>query len=237
MYPLTYVYNVQVHSSTKVTAFRLVFSCDQPRHTAGSAQRMLPDEHDATTPMDYRDWLIKQAALLKMLAAKNLKKAQAKYKMDHYRWVRFEPRLARGDFVFIECPELFASAAKLMASEGYHRRMPRRPGLYKIVCVGLEMLRIGQDGVRSTIAINRLTRVSQDKTRSEHSTRPTKSRTAVENLRWEQVDESQDESRTAICAAEKVADLVVTPSEIHHRIRWYGYHANDDIVNPPENIA
>lgn len=90
---------------------------------------MLPNAQDVKAPMNYRIRLINRAALLSTLAAKNPEKGQAKYMTDHDKRVCLEPPFAPGDFVFVERPQLFASVAERIASEGHSELKLRRTGL------------------------------------------------------------------------------------------------------------
>lgn len=121
-----YVQIVHVQSSIKVTPLSLLSGREPIGRNAGNGGRMPPDVQDAKSPMDYRNRLTNEAALLRMLANKNLENDLGKFKVDHNKRSCFEPRFAPGGFVFIKPPQLFASAAERMESKGYGKLIPGR---------------------------------------------------------------------------------------------------------------
>lgn len=67
-------------------------------------------------------------------------------------------------------PPLLASAVDRMAYEGYSKILPRRTRPYRLIRIGPEYTKIGQDGFRETVSINRLTRVAREARRSQDAT-------------------------------------------------------------------
>lgn len=60
----------------------------------------------------------------------NTKKAQASYKKNYDKQVRFKPRFAAGDYIFVERTPLMASAADCGAYKRYSRLLLCHTGSY-----------------------------------------------------------------------------------------------------------
>lgn len=64
----------------------------------------------SATAMQIR--FILRAAKLKKMADSSLRKAQRRYRQDHDKKFHFEPTFAPRDYVLVECPPVFTTAAK-----------------------------------------------------------------------------------------------------------------------------
>lgn len=59
-----------------------------------------------------------------------------RYKSNDDNRVRFDPKYAPGDYVFVDRHSLTTSAVECLAAEGYAKVMPKMDGLYCVKSVG-----------------------------------------------------------------------------------------------------
>lgn len=96
------------------------------------------------------------------MAEKNSKKRQEWYKRNYGKHVRFGPRIAAGDYWFVERPPVMSSATDQMAYKGYLKLLHRRTGPYRIISIEREYAMIHLDSIRNTASINRLSKVAKE---------------------------------------------------------------------------
>lgn len=113
LFPLKYVYNVQVHRTTKMLPISLSISRLPPKPIL-TARPMPPEVDDIDSPIAYRLCLMHRAVFLKKMTDVDSKKAQARYEKGHDRHVCIESRFAAGGYLFGERSLLLASAADRM---------------------------------------------------------------------------------------------------------------------------
>lgn len=95
--------------------------------------------------------------------AKHLWAAQNRYKSDSDKKVRSEPTHATGDCLFGSRPPLTTSATEHLTSAGFSNVLAKKHGLYRMMHVRPDYLKILRDGIENSICINRVTRVRQER--------------------------------------------------------------------------
>lgn len=175
IFSLTYACNITVPRTTKLALLSLAVT--PVPHGSIVARPMTPDVGNIDSQFVYRLPLSHKAALLNKMADPSPRKGQALYKKDYDEQVRFEPRFAAVDYVFVECPLLIASATDHMAFWGYWKLLPRRMWPYQVICVWPQYAKIDQDVIQNTVSTNRLGRVDRKRRLNEDST--SDSRTAA----------------------------------------------------------
>lgn len=123
---------------------------------------MLPEFGEIDSRLAYRLRLVHRAVLLRSMADRNYRQAQAGYKKDHDRCVRFDPRFAEGAYVLVERPILMASAVDCMFFVGFSKLLTCHKRPYRVISFRSEFVKIDQDGIQNTISINRLARVARE---------------------------------------------------------------------------
>lgn len=231
MFPLTYAYNVEVHSTKKLFSF-ILSTTRLPHGSIAIARPMPPDVSEIDPRHAYRLRLIHRAFLLRKIAITN-SKIQARYKMDYNKDVRFEPLFAAGDFAFVERPPLTASAADRLAFERYSKLLPRRTEPFRAISVRPEYVRIDQNGIRNTVSINRQTRVAKEGRSNVDAmsvSRPSTDRNPVNNT-------TNEEEKKNSYTVEKIAGHQNRPMYTYYTVRWNGYGSQDDTTEPAEHIS
>lgn len=100
---------------------------------------------DIVSPMYASLELVRRFTDLQRESDKILRLEQRLDKKD-YKWpVRFAQIFILGDYVLLDRPTLFRSAAERSAVEGYSKLLPRNQGPYKVVAVSEKKLQIVQD--------------------------------------------------------------------------------------------
>lgn len=100
-------------------------------------------------------------ALLSRLAVKHLNVEQKRYKSNHDKKVRFKPLYASGNYAIIDRPYLITSAAERLATEDYPKPTIIRHGLYCMLNVSHEYLKLLQQNVENAASIHSVTRATK----------------------------------------------------------------------------
>lgn len=95
---------------------------------------MPPDISKIGSPLAVTVRLVHRAALRTMLMDTNSEKAKARKKRHYNKHFRFEPRLAAGDYNFVEHPPVIADADR-MTFERNKKQLTRRAGPYRAISV------------------------------------------------------------------------------------------------------
>lgn len=98
--------------------------------------------------------LIKPSIDLRQDAVKNLRLAQRRYKRDYDQLVRLESILLVGDYIFLDRPALFHSAAEGSAHEVYSKLLRRKQITFEVMGITDNTLQILQNGLENTIFIH-----------------------------------------------------------------------------------
>lgn len=115
---LMYSYNIQVHMSIKASSFSLALTRILPElATVVPKQVRLVSDDDIASPMSARLGLFRLAKDPHQRFEKTLRLAQWLYKKDYDRSVCFAPIFRILDYVVLDRPLLFHSAAKGSPSE------------------------------------------------------------------------------------------------------------------------
>lgn len=152
-----FAYNARVQKVTKLSPFRLVLTRKPPK-PATICLPTMAGTSDVNSSWSQHLRRLQEASLLRKMANANLRQLQETYKANHEKLVRFESTFAPGDTVFIKGAPLSASPAERLAVERYTKLLPRKLGLYRIISVDLEYVKIWQEGIENTESINRITR-------------------------------------------------------------------------------
>lgn len=93
-----------------------------------------------------------------------------RYKTDFDKHTWFKPPFAVGDYSFFEQSLFVASSANCIAYKGCSKLPPKRAELYHINSIEPAYARIDQESLRSTLLVNQLSSVAEEK---RSNTKPT----------------------------------------------------------------
>lgn len=120
------------------------------------------DQIETETVWSARIRLIHRARLLPRLENAIIKRAQVGYKRDYDKKVLLEPSSAAGDSVFVDQPPLKTTSSKKPASEGYKKLLAPCPVPYLVLSIGLELIRIFENGIENMVSINHISLVFRE---------------------------------------------------------------------------
>lgn len=112
---LAYEYNTHVYRCAKLTSISLVLSRPLPRLFMINKTRLPMDFDNIYSAFPYRIRLIRRAAKPNILLQRKLKTAQKQHQVDHDKKLRFEPKCAPRNYVFVKQPPLKSSAAQIFS--------------------------------------------------------------------------------------------------------------------------
>lgn len=130
----------------------------KPLGAATTYPRTLKGTVDAGSALSKGLRPLHKDALLGRMASSSLRQTPATCEAYHDEHVRFEPTFVPGDYVIIEQPPRPTTRGERFDVEGYRKLLPRRLGPYRFHYVGMELVKIRQDGIEITVSINRITK-------------------------------------------------------------------------------
>lgn len=92
----------------------------------------------------------------------NSKNAQAGYKKNYDKYVRFNSRFAAGDYFFVEHSPIVTVTAYCMAFDRYSKLLFRDTGLKQVMIVGPRHAKIYQNSIWNTVSCSWLARRDEE---------------------------------------------------------------------------
>lgn len=82
---------------------------------------------------------------------KSSKTTKVWFKKEYDEHVRFKPRFAGGDYVFVEHPRQMTSAADNIGNVAYLKLLSRRIRPFRVFSVGSEYVKVDEVGTKNTV--------------------------------------------------------------------------------------
>lgn len=119
------MYVVQMHRSTKRTAFSLLLGRHLSSPAPPAPKLMPPHVNNIEFQLDMQFRLINRYELLRRLADKNLRVVYKRYRQENDKKVHFEAAYPPGDKVSVKSPSLTTPAIECLAAGVYSKLMPK----------------------------------------------------------------------------------------------------------------
>ena len=231
--PLVYAYNMQVHRSTNTTPFDLVLS----RHPPNILVKDYPSANPTTIPDDQLTTVQVKRNILRRLrkslqqANRRLTQAQKRYKDDFDKKVKFALDVQPGQWVFVDRPPRTLLPEEKQ-NDVTRKLLPRSTGPYEVTKTTGDTVTIKQDGLLNTVSIDRVALAPAPATRET-----TRTVTADPEGPFAEQQVEEDEEPIAVeFAIDQVVGHEFTPDGMKYKVRWYGWTAKDDTMEPEAHI-
>ena len=230
--PLTYGYNCQVHRTTGTTPFSLVLSREPPGPMDIVPTKVADGEsHGETlTPRQMKARVLDKLRLMSARAEEKARRAQVSYKRYFDRRVRHVPQFEVGDWVYIDNPPNLNMQTS--TDEVSRKLKPKKAGPYQVKQVHSHTAVVDEDGLLNTVSTDRLTI-------AKHANEDVDAEAGDafrSNDGQHDHDGTVDDDRKNEYVVDKIVRHVDDEGDTKYVVRWYGYGADEDTVEPAEHL-